>query len=518
MFKKKINGPVVLLIMDGVGSYRPYKGNAVAYAETPNLEQLWRTYPTALLHASSRYVGLPEGIKGNSEVGHMNLSAGKIVLQDLPRINKSILDKKFFTNKVLKDLVKEASLNSRTTIHLMGAMSDGEVHSTIEHLKALLLFFKLYEFDTSRIRIHAFTDGRDAPPKSAFSYFFNVDNFMREYRIQAKFSTIIGRRFAMDRNRQWDYTKQAYDLLTQFKGQRASDWGKALENAYRQVDSDEFIPPIVLDFPGNKPIQKGDVILAFNYRADRMIQLMDAFVMEDFDHFPRVLEPKDVSVYSLNYYGRRFAGKIHHVFPKIMVGDNIGKIISDYGLKQLRIAESVKFPHITYFFNGGMNVVYPFEDRIKIPTDHRLSFDANPKMQVYKITDALIENLQKGEYDFYVVNFANGDMVGHTGNIKAAKEAMHHIDVCVKKAVDAVLKANGVLLITADHGNVEEMLDPITGAVDTEHSIYPVPFIAVGKDYAFRPPIIGKLSDVSLTVLNILGIPIPGTYDGQVLV
>ncbi len=513
---RKVEGPVVLLIMDGVGSFRPYKGNAVSEAYTPTLAKLWDVFPTALLHASSTYVGLPEKVKGNSEVGHMNIAAGKIVLQDLPRINKSILKKDFFHNKVLKEVV-EYVYKSKSAIHIMGCFSDGQVHSDINHLFAILLFFKLYQV-TAPIYIHAFTDGRDASPRSALKYFIELGNVISKYKLNnVMVSTIIGRRFAMDRNQQWNYTKITYDLLTQHKGIKVKNWSHALELAYKKVESDEFLPPMVIDDPRNRPIKKGDVVISYNYRADRMIQLTDAFVLESFDKFERVLAPGDVMYVTISYYGHKYAGKVRHIFPKIMVGDNIGKIISDHGLKQLRVAESVKFPHVTYFFNGGMNVVYPNEDRILHPTDATLSFDKNPKMQVYKITKTVEEKLDQGIYDFIVVNFANGDMVGHTGNLEAAKEAMQHVDECVKRIARKVLLKNGVLLVTADHGNVEEVIDPTTGQVDTEHSMYPVPFILVSKDYKKRPTKLGKLADVGVTVLTLLGIEIPASYDAEVL-
>lgn len=513
---QKLTGPLVLLIMDGVGSFKPYKGNAVALANTPVLEKLWDTFPTALLHASSTYVGLPEKVKGNSEVGHMNIAAGKVVLQDLPRINKSIVEKDFFKNKVLREVVEYVGRN-KSAIHIMGCFSDGQVHSDIKHLFAMLLFFKIYGVNQP-IFVHAFTDGRDAEPRSALQYFLQYTEFVRKYKIDnARISTIIGRRYAMDRNRQWDYTKKAYDLLTQHKGRKVESWTKALEIAYQEVDSDEFFPPFVIDFEGNRPVQKGDVLISFNYRADRMIQLTEAFVEENFDKFERVLNPGDVMYVTLTYYGNKYAGKVRHIFPKIMVGDNLGKVISDHGLRQLRVAESVKFPHVTYFFNGGMNVVYPNEDRLLFQTDATLSFDANPKMQVYKITKGVLDALDKNIYQFIVVNFANGDMVGHTGNLQASIEAMQHVDNCVKAIARKVLQKNGVLIVTADHGNVEEVLNPVTFSVDTEHSMYPVPFIIVGKGFKHRPPKLGKLADIGVTVLTLMGIEIPASYDGNLL-
>ncbi len=510
------NRPVVLLILDGVGSFKPYKGNAVALAPTPTLEKLWDNFPTALLHASSTYVGLPEKVKGNSEVGHMNIGAGKIVYQDLPRINKSIVSGAFFKNKVLKRLSSYVSKGSRA-IHIMGAFSDGQVHSDIKHLYALILFFKLYKVNVP-IYVHAFTDGRDAPPRSAISYFLDFQNFLYKYGIKnVHISTIIGRRYAMDRNRQWDYTKKAYDLITQHKGTRVKDWTVAIEAAYKQVESDEFLPPFVLDFPENRPIKRGDVVITFNYRADRMIQLTEAFVMPEFEYFSRVLSPGDVVYVTMTYYGNKYVGKLLNIFPKVMVGDNVGKVVSDYGLKQLRVAESVKFPHVTYFFSGGMNVVYKNEDRILVPTDHTLSFDENPKMKVYEIAKNVIAAIDKGIYDFILVNFANGDMVGHTGNLKAAIEAMTHIDRCVRAVARKVWEKNGILIVTADHGNVEEVLNPVTGAIDTEHSIYPVPFVVMGRGLRPRPPKLGKLADVGVTVLTLLGVPIPPSYEGELL-
>ena len=514
----RVQGPVVLLILDGVGSYRPYEGNAVAFGNTPFLEKAWQTYPHTLLMASAEYVGLPVNVQGNSEVGHTNLGAGRVVLQDLPRINKAIRDGTFFKlpglHKTLEHVQKTGG-----DIHIMGCLSDGRVHSSIEHLKALLMFFKQSAPERT-VYIHAFTDGRDAPPKSAATYFSQIDEFIKSHQISAKFATIIGRLYAMDRNFTWNYTQLAYDLMVHAKGTPADSWKKALDIAYAQGKTDEFLMPFVL-VENNNPIatvKSGDALIAFNYRPDRMIQLTMAFVEDNFNGFERGPKLENLLYVGMTRYSKRFEGKMIELFPPRYVDMPLGQLLSTYDKKQLRLAESQKFPHVTYFFNGGVNTLYPGEDRIKIPSPNVPSYDLKPEMSVYEVTNTFLKKIELNIYDFYVVNFANGDMVGHSGNLEATKKAMEHMDKNLEKIAHAVLNRNGALIITADHGNAEEVINQQTGEIDTEHSIYPVPFIVVKKGERGRWVKMGKLADVAPTILAMFGIEAPPEYTGNVLI
>ena len=514
---RRIEGPIVLLILDGVGSYEPYKGNAVAWGNTPFLQRAWDLYPKTLLMASAEYVGLPAMVKGNSEVGHTNIGAGRVVLQDLPRIDKSIRDESFFDKPALKRALEHVQ-KTGGNVHVMGCLSEGRVHSSVSHLKAILEFFHR-NVPKKTIYVHAFTDGRDSSPKSASIYFKDVEDFAKARGINFKWATVIGRLYAMDRNFTWTYTELAYDLLTKAKGTVVSSWQQALEDSYKNEKTDEFLMPYVIkNNDGLHVIKSGDVVINYNYRPDRAIQLTSAFVDDKFTGFERGQKLDDLLYVSMTLYSKKFKDKIVPIFEPSYVNLPLGQVIAFNGIRQLRLAESQKFPHVTYFFDGGTNILYPGEDRIKIPSPKVAHFDLKPEMSIYEVTKTFKEKMASGMYEFFVMNFANGDMVGHSGNLEASIKAMEHVDKATKMVAEEVLRRNGALIITADHGNVEEVINQKTGEIDTEHSIYPVPFIFVSKDTKPAWIKMGKLADIAPTILSLFGIDPPSDYTGRVLV
>ena len=508
------DAPLVLLILDGVGSFKPYKGNAVALADTPFLQHAWSAYPHTLLYASAEYVGLPANVKGNSEVGHTNIGAGRIVYQNLPRINKSIANGSFFSNKLLLDAINKA-LQGDKRIHLMGCLSDGDVHSSIYHLEAFLQLFSKYKSRGLNVFVHAFTDGRDSEPTSASRYFKMLDSWFKKYEI-GQLATIIGRQSAMDRNNLWDRTKKAYNLLTSCKGQVVDSWQTALQISYKEGKTDEFLLPFVIKSDKDVCIKDGDVVIFFNIRPDRAVQLTKAFVEPGFDSFVQEKRPKVSEFLTMVRYAKDLNVKV--LFPPNDVVMPLGQVISLTDRRQLRLAESQKYPHVTYFFNGGVNILYKGEDRIRIPSPDVPTFDLKPEMSIYEVTEVFKSKINQNLYDFYVINFANGDMVGHTGNLQAGIKAMEHVDKCTSEVVKYTLAHNGTVIITADHGNVEEMINLKTGEPDTEHSIYPVPFIVVRKD--LKPMVLpmGKLADIAPTILYLMKIDIPSYFTGNVLI
>ncbi len=513
---RKVEGPIVLLILDGVGSYEPYKGNAVAWGNTPFLQRAWDLYPKTLLMASAEYVGLPPMVKGNSEVGHTNIGAGRVVLQDLPRIDKSIEDGSFFTRPaLLKGLEHIKKTNGN--VHIIGCLSEGRVHSSASHLKALLLFFKK-NIPSKTVYVHAFTDGRDSAPKSAGTYFKEVEDFANANDINFKWASVIGRLYAMDRNFTWSYIELAYNLIVKGKGEPVNSWAQALNASYKAGKTDEFILPfIILDNGQKHLIKDGDLVINYNYRPDRAIEITSTFVDEDFHGFDRGPKLKDLMYIGMTRYSKKFVGKALEIFEPIYVHLPVGQVLAFNGIRQLRLAESQKFPHVTYFFDGGTNMLYPGEDRIKIPSPDLPRFDLKPEMSIYEVTKTFGQRINTNMYDFFVINFANGDMVGHSGNLEASKKAMEHVDKCVKVVAEEVLKKNGALIITADHGNVEEVINQKTGEPDTEHSIYPVPFIFVSKDTSPKWLKMGRLADIAPTLLTLFGLEPPPEYTGRVL-
>jgi 2,3-bisphosphoglycerate-independent phosphoglycerate mutase len=497
----KIKQKVLLLILDGLGAAPDSPGNAVVKANPRNLATLWNTSAHTYLLASSEAVGLPKDVKGNSEVGHMNIGAGRVIMQTLPRIDNSITTEKYYKNAVLHESLQFANRN-KSNIHLLTLISDGGVHAHINHLIATLKFYAHSNYD-GNIFIHAFTDGRDSPPNSAKKYLDKVQEAINKYG-QGTIATVCGRSWAMDRNSNWQRTKLAYDLITQNIGTSCSSYSQCLINNYTNGFSDEFVEPSVI--VDNSNIKQNDVVLFLNFRPDRALQLTRALIDDNFTFFSRV-----------NIYPTYFASMVESrksfppkvLFPKQYINMPIGNILASAGLKQLRIAESEKFPHVTYFFNGGMAVRYSNEDRIEIPSQAVSTYEEKPEMSALQLTDMLMNRIENNVYDFIVANFANPDMVGHTGNLEATTKAVSVVDNCIGELVKAFTLRGGAVVITSDHGNAEEVINLDTGEMDTEHSINPVPLIINGSNIPPRNLPYGALKDITPTILDIMGIPRP---------
>ncbi len=513
---RRVPGPVVLLILDGIASNEPYDGNAVAAAKTPFLESLWDSYPHGLLHASAEHVGLPVNVKGNSEVGHTNIGAGQVVYQYLPRINASIVKGAFYENTAIKEVVEKTKIRG-TVLHIFGCLSDGNVHGALGHFKAMLEF--CVKHGQKNVFFHVFTDGRDSEPRSASRFFDQLETWISEYKI-GKLATIIGRQYGMDRNKTWPRTQRAYELLTSHNGTPVASWSDALAKSYAAEINDEFLEPYVIQDPEVKEkgfVKDGDGVMFLNFRPDRAIQLTQAFVEKEFTGFERKVVCKDLSFGTMVRYQKDLPVAV--AYPPMDVKMPLGRVVSMAGLRQLRLTESQKFPHVTYFINGGANTVYPGEMRICIPSPDVPTFDKKPEMSIYEITETFKKNLDYNIYDLFIMNFANGDMVGHSGVFEAGVKAVEHVDTCAAQVVKHVLAKNGAVLITADHGNVDEMTNEMTGEIDTEHSIFPVPFVGVYKgaknNYQFP---LGSLQDIAPTVLDFMGLEVPPDMTGRVLV
>ncbi len=504
--------PFVVIAMDGVGVAPPGPGNAVTLANTPNLDKLWPSYPHSYLEAAGLNAGLPNGTDGNSEVGHMTLGAGKVIYQDLPRIDNAIAKGTFFHNPVIKDAIAHIA-KTEGNLHLMGLVGNGLVHSSFDHLVALMKFAADEKVNRDRLFIHAFTDGRDSAPNASIELLEKLEAICMQKRI-GRIASIIGRAYAMDRNRNWAKTKIAYDMLT--KGATpVKQWRKAIEDSYKKKVTDEYLDPMSIVY-GNEPIatiKDNDAIIFFNFRPDRAVQLTMAFEDDSFKGFQRE-KLKNVHFVGMTDYENGFPKK--KAFPPEKVTNPLGKVLSDAGLKQLRIAESEKFPHVTYFFNGQNKEIYPGETWLEIPSPKDVAtYDQKPEMSQKWVTNVLIEKMNTDMYDFILVNFAGPDMVAHTGVIDATIKAMEICDECVGRIIEAALKKDGAVLITADHGNAEEMVDLQSGDADTKHSVNQVPLIIVRNGLEGRELPVGGLSDVAPTILKMLGIEIPPEMTGR---
>jgi 2,3-bisphosphoglycerate-independent phosphoglycerate mutase len=500
--------------MDGVGVAPPSPGNAVTLANTPNLDKYWPLYPHTYLEAAGIHVGLPTGIDGNSEVGHISMGAGKILYQDLPRIDNAIKNKSFFDNPVLKDAFAHAREN-KGQIHVMGIVGAGKVHGSMDHLTALIEMAKKEGADPDKFFIHVFTDGRDSPPDISDKIIQKVDDECIRLRM-GRVVSMMGRYYAMDRDRRWERTQAAYELITQGKGHIVVDREKYIQESYAAGKTDEFIEPTVLlankaDSP--KKVNPGDSIIFFNYRPDRAIQLARAFVEEKFAGWERP-EIDNLYFVAMAQYGDNFPPNI--AFPPEKMTEYFGKVISENKLKQLRISESEKFAHVTYFFNVGSREVMPGETWVEIPSPKDVStYDQKPEMSQRWCTDVLLEKLESDGYDFALINFAGPDMVGHTGVIDAAIKAMEVCDECVGRIIEKVLGMGGAVVITADHGNAEEMLDLQTGEPDTKHSVNQVPVIIIQNGLEARELTVGNLADIAPTLLALMGIEKPPEMTGR---
>jgi 2,3-bisphosphoglycerate-independent phosphoglycerate mutase len=507
----------MLMILDGWGKGADGPGNAVQLARTPNLDRLLADYPRTQLSTSGRSVGLPDGIMGNSEVGHMNIGAGRVVYQDLMRIDMAIEDGSFFDNPAITASIRRARDNGRA-LHLMGLVSDGGVHSQLTHLLALLDMAKAQEMD--RVFVHAILDGRDTPPHSGKGYITRVQNHMDAAGIGV-IASICGRYYAMDRDTRWERTARSYALYTEGAGTAESDPVQAIEKAYEQDETDEFVKPrIMTDAAGNPHavVQDGDSVLFFNFRADRARQITRAFTDPGFDAFSRSKPLRIGSYVCMTLYDEHF--DLPLAFPPVHLKDILGERISREGLHQLRIAETEKYAHVTYFFNGGEEAPFPNEDRCLIPSPRDVpTYDHKPQMSAEAVTSEVLKRIAADRYDFIALNFANMDMVGHTGILAAAITAVETVDRCVGRIAEAVTGKGGLLLITADHGNAETMVDEDGGA-HTAHTTNPVHFLVVGEDKIHRRIKLreGVLGDIAPTILDLMSIEQPALMTGRSLI
>jgi len=502
------------MILDGWGWRESHDANAVEMGKTPNWHKLWADYPHTLLKASGEAVGLPAGTMGNSEVGHLNIGAGRVVYQDFTRINKAVSDGSFFSNEVIAGCLSKLAASGRM-LHLMGLCSDIGVHAHIDHLAALIDYAK--RAGVTRVAIHAFTDGRDSPPDSGKGYLERIQQKADASGI-ARIATVMGRYYAMDRDKRWDRIEKAYDALVCGKGVAVKSAAEAIARSYAEDVTDEFILPAVI-MDGGKPVaamEAGDGIIFFNFRADRARQITRALALSDFNEFKRCRVPSLSSYICMTEYDETFGLPV--AFPSEQLTNLFGEVISRAGLRQLRIAETEKYAHVTFFFNGGEEKTFPGEERCLIPSPREVAtYDEKPEMSAYGVTEELLKKIASDAYDVIVLNFANGDMVGHTGDIDAAIKAVGAVDECVGRIVPAVLAKGGDLLVTADHGNCEEMKEP-GGKPMTAHSTGPVPFIYVSNAEHKAKLRAGGLSDIAPTMLGILGLTKPAEMTGSSLI
>jgi len=502
--------PHVLVIMDGVGHRVEEKDNAFLAAQRPNLTAMQENHPHSLISGSGEDVGLPDGQMGNSEVGHMNLGAGRVLYQDFTRITKDIRTGAFFEHEVLIDAIGKAKVN-KGAVHIMGLLSEGGVHSHEDHIVAMA---ELALKHGVQVYLHAFLDGRDTPPKSAQPSLEKLDTLFAQYPNQGRIATLIGRYFAMDRDNRWDRVEQAYRLLTEGEAVRtATNAVEGLELAYAADESDEFVKATRIG--EIVKVADGDSLIFMNFRADRARELTKAFVEKDFTGFERKVVPHLAKFVMLTRYQATIDAPVAYM-PEALQ-NSIGEYLSNLGKTQLRIAETEKYAHVTFFFSGGREDEYPGEKRILIPSPNVATYDLKPEMSAYEVTDELVAAINSGEYDLLVVNFANGDMVGHTGVFSAAVKAVEAVDTCLGRVYEAVVAQKGHMLITADHGNVEQMQDYVSGQVHTQHTTELVPLIYVGPTQAVIAEG-GVLADIAPTILSLMQLPIPVEMKGRNLI
>jgi 2,3-bisphosphoglycerate-independent phosphoglycerate mutase len=514
---ENVNKPVVLIVLDGFGIASPSEGNAVSQANKPFIDNLVKSYPNTLLQASGEEVGLPKFEVGNSEVGHMNIGSGRVMYQNLPKIDKSIQDGSFFTKKPFIGAFNHVKEN-KSTLHIMGLLSPGGVHSHMRHAHTLLEMAAKEK--VKKVFIHIFCDGRDAPKSSSYDFIKELQEKMKELKCGV-ISTISGRYWALDRDNNWDRIEKVYNAMVLGEGNKNEYPLDVVTLSYREGIYDEKIEPTVIDGPEGL-IKDNDAVIFYNYRSDRAKEITHALVDPEFDGFQRELL-KNLYFVSMTEYDRGLPVKI--VFPTEKINNTLGEIISNAGLKQLRIAETEKYAHVTVFFNCGRIDPYPGEERMLVPSPQVESYDMKPEMSIHEVTDKLLPQISSNKYDFILLNYANPDMVGHTGNVEAAAKAVEAVDECLKKVIEEVLKVNGVVIITSDHGNCDVMKNLLTGDMDKEHSINPVPFMVISNDIknghvdenfdiSLLSPV-GVLSDVSTTVLNLLGLEKPEQMTGM---
>ena len=497
--------PTVLVIMDGFGMGNPGAGNAVSLANTPVLDRLFAENAHTTLSASGLDVGLPDGQMGNSEVGHTNIGGGRVVFQDLPRISRAIDSGEFFKNPAYNKAMDDC-LQKGSSLHLYGLLSDGGVHSTVEHLWALLKMAK--DKGLEKVYIHAFLDGRDVSPTSGKDFVAQCVEKCAAIGV-GKIATVMGRYYAMDRDKRWERLQMAYDAMVYGEGVQNEDPVDAVAKSYENGVTDEFVEPVVCDSRGT--ISNNDSIIFFNYRPDRAREITRAIVDPEFDGFPREFFP---TTYVCNTEYDASMPNVLVAWPRIAVKNGLGEYLSSLGMTQLRIAETEKYAHVTFFFNGGVETQYPGEDRVLVASPKVATYDLQPEMSACEVCDKCVERVRSGAYDVVILNFANCDMVGHTGVLEAAVKAVETVDACVGRVVDAALEMGGIAMITADHGNAEQMVQP-DGSPMTAHTTNRVPFILCGAGTELRE---GRLADIAPTILDVMGLACPPEMDGKTLI
>ncbi|NVJ90371.1 MAG: 2,3-bisphosphoglycerate-independent phosphoglycerate mutase [Methylocystaceae bacterium] len=511
MTQMKPPRPTVLCILDGWGQRQEITDNAIALAETPTWDRLMRDYPTTALDASADKVGLPAGQMGNSEVGHMNLGAGRVVMQNLPRIDKAVAENSLGDTQALKDMIA-ALKKSGGACHMLGLLSPGGVHSSQDHMVALAKTISAHDID---VHVHAFMDGRDTPPSSAKDYMARFESDLADCA-RVKVSTLCGRFYAMDRDERWDRVSKAYDVMTKGDGLTADSAMDAITQSYDKGETDEFIVPTAI--AGFAGMQDGDAVLMANFRADRAREILSALCDPAFDGFKRSKIVKFAAQTGMVEYSSHHNTFMSALFPAEKLTNILGQVVSDCGLKQLRIAETEKYAHVTFFLNGGEEQVFPGEDRILVPSPKVATYDLQPEMSAPELTDKLVNAIESEAYDLIVVNYANGDMVGHTGILEAAIKAAQTVDSCLARLEKAIIKTGGVMLVTADHGNAEMMKDVSTGQAHTAHTLNPVPVILVNAPTGVKTLGTGCLADVAPTLLQLMGLAQPDEMSGQSLI
>lgn len=502
--------PVVLMILDGWGISEQTAGNAIAQSSTPNMDKLLRLYSHSRLLCSGEAVGLPEGQQGNSEVGHLNLGAGRVVYQELTRINKAVREHTLAENTAFQQ-VMDACIAQGKPLHLMGLVSPGGVHSHSDHLYGLLELAR--DKQVPAVYVHCFLDGRDVGPSTGLGFVQELEEKLSQLGI-GKIATVSGRYYAMDRDNRWERVEKAYLAMTQGVGEVADSAAQAVEQSYAKGETDEFVLPTVVQTNGQATgvIGAGDGVIFFNFRGDRAREITKAFVNREFDGFSR--DYLGVNYVAMTQYEEGLDVTV--AFPPQDLHNTLGQVLAANHIKQFRVAETEKYAHVTFFFNGGVEDPNPLEDRLLVPSPKVATYDLQPEMSAIAVKDNLVQTIQSGAYPFLLVNFANTDMVGHTGISEAAQKAVETVDACVGEVAEAVLAAGGVLLITADHGNAEQMIDPVKGTPHTAHTANPVPFIVVSdKGYQAND---GSLQDVAPTVLKLLGIEKPADMTGNSLI
>lgn len=505
--------PAVLLILDGWGQAEPGAANAITQAPAREFLRMWEEWPHCLLSASGEEVGLPLGLMGNSEVGHTNIGAGRVVYQEITRIDRAIREGEFQRNGALRGAVEHARRGGGA-LHLLGLVGTGGVHASDGHYRALVDLARQMGLPGDRLFFQALLDGRDTPPDSGAGFVKELEDYL-ERTGMGRIATVSGRYFGMDRDKRWDRVKKFWDAVVHGLGERAATAQDAVRRSYAAGVSDEFVAPAVVGDPAAGRVRDGDAVIAFNFRADRMRQISQAFLLPDFEEFERGRAPQ-VHYVTMTQYRADFPCPV--AFPPRELRSLFGELVAARGMTQFRCAETEKYAHVTFFFNGGREEVYPGEERLLVPSPKVATYDLQPEMSAPAVAEEVLRRLEGGAHDLYVVNFANADMVGHTGIQAAAEQAVRAVDRCVGRIVGEALRRGGTVAVTADHGNAEMMVDPVTGGPHTAHTTNPVPFVLAGEGFRgarLRP--MGILADVAPTLTEVMGIEQPGVMDGRSL-